>query len=51
VSHDAWTPVNLDVSSWAYRNDITGISVSFAAVGSSTPWSMHFQLDDVGWTS
>lgn len=50
VAHDAWTPVDLDVSSWANRNDVTGISVSFAAVGSSTTWSMHFQVDDVGWT-
>jgi hypothetical protein len=50
VSHDAWTPVDVDVSSWAYRSDVTGISVSYAAVGSTTPWSMHFQIDDVGWT-
>jgi len=50
VAHDAWTPVDLDVSSWAYRGDVTRIAVSFAAVGSSAPWSMHFQVDDVGWT-
>jgi hypothetical protein len=50
VSHDAWTPVDLDVSSWQYRNDVTGIAVSFAATGSTTTWSMHFQVDDVGWT-
>jgi hypothetical protein len=51
VSANAWTPVDLDVSSWAGRSDITGISVSYAAVGSTTPWSMHFQLDDVGWSN
>jgi hypothetical protein len=51
VSNDTWNRVNVDVSSWAYRNDITGISVSYAAVGSTTPWSMHFQVDDVGYTS
>jgi hypothetical protein len=50
VPANAWTPVDVDVSSWAYRGDITGISVSYAAVGSTTPWSMQFQVDDVGWT-
>jgi hypothetical protein len=50
VAANAWTPVDVDVSSWAYRDDITGISVSYAAVGSTTPWSMQFQIDDVGWT-
>jgi hypothetical protein len=40
----------VDVSSWAYRDDITKISVSYAAVGSTTPWSMQFQIDDVGWS-
>jgi hypothetical protein len=50
VSHDAWTPVDLGVSSWQYGNDVTGIAVSFAATGSTTAWSMHFQVDDVGWT-
>jgi hypothetical protein len=29
---------------------VTGISVSYAAVGSTTTWIMHFQVDDVGWT-
>jgi hypothetical protein len=51
VSNDSWNRVGVDVSSWAYRNDITGISISYAAVGSTTPWSMHFQVDDVGYTS
>jgi hypothetical protein len=50
VSSDAWNQVSVDVSSWAYRGQVTGISVSFAAAGSTTPWSMHFQVDDVGWT-
>ncbi|HEX8008744.1 MAG TPA: alpha-L-rhamnosidase C-terminal domain-containing protein [Trebonia sp.] len=50
VSNDAWNPVDVDVSSWSGRSDVTGISVSFAAVGSTTPWTMHFQVDDVGWT-
>jgi len=50
VPANAWTPVDVDVSSWAYRDDITGISVSYAAVGSTTPWSMQFQIDDVGWS-
>jgi hypothetical protein len=51
VTANEWTPVDVDVSSWAGRSDITGISVSYAAVGSTTSWSMHFQIDDVGWTT
>jgi hypothetical protein len=51
VPSDTWTPVSVDVSSWAGRDDITGISVSYAAVGSTRLWSMHFQVDDVGWTA
>jgi hypothetical protein len=43
-------PVDLDVSSWQYRDDVTGIAVSIAATGSATTWSMHFQVDDFGWT-
>ena len=50
VSNDTWNRVEVDVSSWAGRSDVTGISVSFAAVGSTTTWSMHFQVDNVGWT-
>jgi hypothetical protein len=51
VQHDSWNQVNVDVSSWPYRDDITGVSVGFAAVGSDTAWAPHFQLDDVGYTS
>jgi hypothetical protein len=51
VSNDTWNPVDVDVSSWAYRDHVTGISVSYAATGSTTPWSMHFQVDGVGWTA
>ncbi len=51
VSSDTWNRVAVDVSSWAYRSHVTGISVSYAAVGSTTPWNMHFQVDDVGWTA
>jgi hypothetical protein len=50
VSNDTWNQVSLDVSSWPYRGQVTGISVSFAAVGATVPWAMHFQIDDAGWT-
>ncbi|MCW2930972.1 MAG: Lysophospholipase [Actinomycetia bacterium] len=51
IQHDSWNQVSIDVSSWPYRDDITGVSVSMAATGSSTPWTADFQLDDVGYTS
>ena len=50
ISNDTWNDVSVDVSSWSYRSQVTGISVSFAATGSTTPWTMHFQIDDAGWT-
>jgi hypothetical protein len=43
--------VSVPVSSWAYRDQVTGISVSYAASGSDTPWYFHFQVDDVGYTT
>lgn len=51
VQHDAWNELSVDISSWPYRDNVTGVSVSFAAVGSTTAWAPHFQLDDVGYTS
>lgn len=42
--------MTLAVSAWPYRNDVTGIAVSFAGTSSTSSWSMHFWVDDVGWT-
>jgi hypothetical protein len=49
ISHDAWNEVDLDVSSWAGRSDVTGISVTFQAPGSTLAWGCHFQVDHVGY--
>jgi uncharacterized ParB-like nuclease family protein len=51
VQHDSWNDVSVDVSSWPYRDDITGVEIGFQAVGSATVWAPHFQLDDIGYTS
>jgi beta-glucosidase len=51
VSNDTWNLVSVDVSSWPYRGKVTGISVSYAGTGSTSPWTMHFQIDDVGWAT
>lgn len=50
ISNDRWNEVRLDVSSWAYRNDVTSVEIGFSAVGSTTTWSPRFQVDDVTWT-
>jgi hypothetical protein len=53
ISCNIWSQVNVDVSSWPYRDHVTGISVSYKGVASSagvtTPWYPHFQIDDVGY--
>lgn len=49
INHDAWNEVTLDVSSWAGRSDVTGISVTFQAPGSTLAWGCHFQVDHVGY--
>lgn len=48
---DRWNRVAVDLSSWAGRSSVTGIDVSFAAVGSATPWGMRYQIDDVAWSA
>jgi hypothetical protein len=50
TSSDTWNPLNLDVSSWPDRSQVSQIAVSFHAVGSTGPWGCHFQIDNVGWT-
>jgi hypothetical protein len=52
VLANTWNPVDIDVSSWPYRDHVTRIAVSFTALGSDIPWySPHFQIDDVGYTT
>jgi serine/threonine protein kinase len=46
---NTWNPVDVDISSWPYRDHVTGISVTFAALGSDIIWTPHFQIDDVGY--
>jgi serine/threonine protein kinase len=46
---NTWNPVDVDVSSWPYRDHVTGISVTFVALGSNIVWMPHFQIDDVGY--
>ena len=52
VLANTWNPVDVDVSSWPYRDHVTGIAVSFTALAATIPWySPHFQIDDVGYTT
>jgi hypothetical protein len=51
VLGNSWNPVAVSVASWPYRDHVTGISVTFAGVGSTTPWNPNFQIDDVGYTT
>ncbi|MGW5366285.1 DUF5722 domain-containing protein [Actinopolymorpha pittospori] len=44
---DRWNEIRLEVEDWPYRDQITGMEVSFRALGSDTPWSPRFQVDDV----
>lgn len=46
---DQWNLLAVDVSGWTNRNRITRIEVTFHAVGTSSTWNPHFQVDDIGW--
>ncbi|MET9018467.1 DUF5722 domain-containing protein [Actinopolymorpha sp. NPDC004070] len=46
---DRWNELRVDVGDWAARDRITRIEVGFRAIGSDTPWSARFQVDDVAW--
>lgn len=47
---DSWNKLAIDLSSWAYRSNVTGIDISYRALGTSATWAggPHLQLDDVG---
>lgn len=51
VRDNHWNRVQVSLSSWAYRDRVTGIAVSYAGIGSDTAWYPHFQIDDVGYTT
>ena len=51
INANTWNRVAVNVSSWQFRDHVTGISVSFAGIGSTTPWNPNFQIDDVGYTT
>jgi hypothetical protein len=51
VRDNTWNRVDIRISSWEYRDHVTGISVGYVGIGSYTPWFPHFQIDDVGYTT
>lgn len=51
VGSDVWNNLSVDLSGWASRDSISRIDVSFSAVGSTTPWSSRFQIDQIGWSN
>jgi serine/threonine protein kinase len=51
VRANTWNRVAIRISSWMYRDHVTGISVGYTGMGSDTPWFPHFQIDDVGYTT
>jgi hypothetical protein len=51
VLSNTWNRVAFRISSWAYRDHVTGISVSYVGEGSNIAWYPHFQIDDVGYTT
>ncbi|WP_157728499.1 DUF5722 domain-containing protein [Actinopolymorpha singaporensis] len=46
---DRWNELRVDVGDWAQRNKVTRLEVGFRAIGSDTPWSARFQVDDVAY--
>jgi hypothetical protein len=47
---DTWNQLAINVGSWAGRSAVAGITVTFAAVGSTYPtWDPRFQIDDLGY--
>jgi hypothetical protein len=46
---DQWNQISVDVGGLAQRNSIIKIESGFRAVGTTTTWAPHFQIDDVGY--
>ena len=50
MNADAWNRIETDIHTWAHRNNITKIEISFRATGTSNLWySSRFQIDKVGY--
>ena len=43
-----WNKVVLDVSHWAYRNNITKVEIGFQVTNDSILWAPRFQVDYIG---
>ena len=50
VAPDQWTPVEIDLSAWQYRNKIEGIKIWYTC-DSTSNISGRFYLDEVGFSS
>ncbi|MFX3636753.1 MAG: DUF5722 domain-containing protein [Candidatus Pristimantibacillus sp.] len=48
MSPDQWNKIAVDTSEWAHRGSITGIEISFRAVGNAMAWAPQFQIDNIG---
>jgi len=51
MSNDTWNQLKVDVGNWAPRNAVSRIEIGFHALGTTTAWTPHFQIDDVGWNN
>ncbi|GBF77993.1 putative SGNH hydrolase [Paenibacillus sp. 598K] len=47
TTHGAWQQLSLDYRSWAYRDELKRIEISFRAVGGDEPWAGRFFVDQV----
>ncbi|MFD0715720.1 DUF5722 domain-containing protein [Paenibacillus sp. GCM10027626] len=50
MSPDQWNRTEIDIADWEHRTQVTGIDISFRAVGSDMAWNPEFQLDYIGYT-
>lgn len=42
-----WQTIEVDISAWASRDALSSIEIGFRAIGSASPWSSKFFIDDV----
>ncbi len=43
-----WNQLTLDISHWAYRNNITKVEIGFENTSETIPWGPKFQVDLIG---
>ncbi|WP_169087977.1 DUF5722 domain-containing protein [Paenibacillus sp. PL91] len=48
MSPDQWNKISVDTSEWAHHHSITGIELSFRAIGNAMAWAPQFQIDNIG---